>query len=329
MRLRKSDLHQRVNADLTLRYEHSGLTSFAGLELIRRYFSLIQLRAQIRQRLSSVLPGSDFGVSGMVLMILILIITGGRRLRHLGHLQRDPLVLRCCGLQRLPTAYSAGRWLARFDANAVDGLLDWNGMVTAQGVRACGLRRLTLDIDGSVVSTGLTVEGAERGYNPHRRKVPSYYPITAYEANSSQILRVHNRPGNVHDGKAAIEFLKDLAEQLVRSELDGLIWEFRFDGAFFRADVLDWLEDWEAEYAIKVPFYQWLDLQSFIAARKRWYRVDDQVDYFEKVLWVEAWQRYLPVTIYRRSVRHRTAKNYQLDLFVLPVLCGTAVMRHI
>jgi hypothetical protein len=251
----------------------------------------------------------------MVLMMLILIITGGRRLRHLGHLHHDPIVLRCCGLQRMPTAYSAGRWLAKFDANAVDGLLDWNEEVAAQGIKACGLRRLTLDIDGSVVSTGLTVEGAKRGYNPHRRKVPSYYPITAYEANSSQILRVHNRPGNVHDGKASIEFLDELAAQLVRSDLDGLIWEFRMDGAFFRADVLDWLEEWDAEYAIKVPFYQWLDLQSLIADRKRWYRVDDKVDYFEKQLWVEAWQRYLPVAIYRRSVGHKTAKNYQLDLF--------------
>jgi hypothetical protein len=315
VRLRKSDLPQRVNADLALRYEHNGLTSFAGLEFLQRYFCQIQLRSQIRRWLSPYLPNSDFGIPGLVLAILILIITGGRRLRHLGYLQSDPLVLRSCGLHRLPTDHTAGRWLAKFEQGDVDRLRQWNEEIVRSGIQACGLRRLTIDVDGSVVSTGLSVEGAKRGFNPHRRKVPSYYPITAYEANTSQILRVHNRPGNVHDGKASIEFLDELVAQLKRTELDELHWEVRFDGAFFRADVIDRLEHWGAEYAIKVPFYRWLDLQSVIAKRCRWFAVDDQVDYFETTLWVDAWQCRLPVVIYRKRVGHQSRKNYQLDLF--------------
>ena len=315
MRLRTSDLTRRVNADLTLRYCHQGLTSFAGLEFIRRYFSRIDLRAEIRRCLSNTLPKSDYGVCGMVLSILVLLITGGRRLRHLGFLQGDPVVGKCCGLSRLPSPYSVGRWLAKFDEAAVERLHVWNETVVARGIRVCGLKRLTLDVDGSVVSTGLTVEGARRGFNPHHRKVPSYYPITAYEANSSQILRVHNRPGNVHDGKASLDFLEALAAQLARTELDDLTWECRMDGAFFRADVIECLEDWDVEYAIKVPFYRWLDLQGLIARRKRWTSVDDQVDYFETNLWVKAWQRRLSVTLYRKRTHRQTRKNYQLDLF--------------
>ena len=65
-----------------------------------------------------------------------------------------------------------------------------------------GAARLTIDIDGSVVSTGLKAEGARCGYSPHRRKAPSYYPIGAYETNSGVMLNVLNRSGNVHDGKA-------------------------------------------------------------------------------------------------------------------------------
>ncbi|MDA1074180.1 MAG: IS1380 family transposase [Proteobacteria bacterium] len=315
MRLRKSELTQRVNADLTLRYDHEGLTSFAGLEFFRQYFGQIGLRDEIRRCLGRALPRSDFGIPGMVLVIVLLIITGGRRLRHLGYLQGDPIVHRCAGLDRLPTAYTVGRWLAKFDEDSVDRLRTWNETVVARGISACNLRRLTLDIDGSVVSTGLTVEGARRGFNPHHRKVPSYYPITAYEANSSQILRVHNRPGNVHDGKASIDFLTALAAQLERTGLADLLWEFRMDGAFFRADVIERLVEWGAEYAIKVPFYQWLDLQSLIVKRKRWKAIDDTVSYFEVNLPINAWQRTLPVVIYRKKVGHQTRKNYQLDLF--------------
>ena len=61
--------------------------------------------------------------------------------------------------------------------------LQWvNALLTARGIRQTAQRRLTIDVDGSVVSTGLRVAWAQRGYNPHHRKVPSYYPITAYEA---------------------------------------------------------------------------------------------------------------------------------------------------
>jgi hypothetical protein len=177
------------------------------------------------------------------------------------------------------------------------------------------LRRLTLDVDGSVVSTGLKVQGARRGFNPHRRKVPSSYPITAYEANTGQVLRVQNRAGNVHDGKASVEFLEALLAQLEQTLDRHHVLEMRMDGAFFRADVIDLLEAEGAEYAIKVPFYEWLGLKERVARRRRWRRVDDGVECFEQRIRVKAWSRTLRVVIYRKRVRHRTAKNYQLDLF--------------
>ena len=65
-----------------------------------------------------------------------------------------------------------------------------------------------------MVSPGLRVEGARRGFNPHRRKVPGYYPITAYEANTGQALRVSNQAGDVDGGKASLAFLGELFEQL-------------------------------------------------------------------------------------------------------------------
>ena len=71
-------------------------------------------------------------------------------------------------------------------------------------------RTLSIDIDGTVLCTGHKVGGACRGYNPHHRKVPSYYPITAYLADSGHFLRLHNRPGNVNDGASSIPFLFEL-----------------------------------------------------------------------------------------------------------------------
>jgi hypothetical protein len=245
MRWRRADLRGRVNGNLQLRFEHKGLTSYAGLEFVRRYFSIIGLPAMLRRELVF-LPRSDFGGATMILVLLALLISGGRRLRHLLYLD-DPVVLRFCGLKRLPTARTVGRWLGEFRSRHLAGLQWLNALVAARTIRHTGVRRLTIDVDGSVVSTGLQVEWAHRGFNPHRRKVPSYYPITAYEAQSGQVLRVHNRPGNVHDGKAALGFLRALLTQIATTLGGGYGLEFRMDGAFFRREIIALLERHGAE----------------------------------------------------------------------------------
>lgn len=316
MRCSKAELRRRVNGDLGFRYEAEGLTSFAGLELVRQYFSKLGLSGQIRRHVGRWLPASDFGGVAMVLLVLTLIISGGRRVRHLGYLGLDPLVLRSCGLARMPSARTVGRWLGGLDTASVQGLRRLNEALTLEVIRTAKLRRLTLDIDGSVVSTGLKVEGARRGFNPHHRRVPSYYPITAYEAQTGQVMAVANRPGNVHDGKASVVFIEELIGRL-RTELGSAsVLEFRMDSAFFREDVLDVLDSARAvEYAIKVPLYHWLGLKSLIGARRRWRRVDNTVSCFEHRLTLTPWGRRCRVAIYRKRVHHRSPKNFQLDLF--------------
>ena len=314
MRLSRADLRRRINGNLSLRYEASGLTSFAGLELIARFLRAFDFKAHLR-RIQAALPASDFGSVPMVLLVLVMLITGARRVRHVGYVDGDPLVERICGLGRMPTQHTLGRWLRAFDDRGVTALHGVNERLVGEIIDRSDLRRLTLDVDGSVVSTGLKVEGARRGFNPHRRKVPSYYPITAYEANTGQVLRVQNRSGNVHDGKASLGFLEDLFAQLENTLDRRHRLEMRMDGAFFREDVIDLLETEGAEYAIKVPFYEWLGLKERITRRRRWRRVDDGVECFEQRIRLSAWSRTLRVVIYRKQVRHRTAKNYQLDLF--------------
>jgi hypothetical protein len=121
----------------------------------------------------------------MVLLLLGLLIAGGRRLQHVLYLEGDPLIHRFCGLSKLPTPRSVGRWLASLTGRHVLDLLGLNSELVAQGLQRAQLRRLTIDVDGSVVCTGQQVQWAQRGFNPHHRKVPSYYPITAYEAQAA------------------------------------------------------------------------------------------------------------------------------------------------
>lgn len=305
----------RVKGNLQLRFEQQGLTSYAGLELVRRYFGMVGLMAMLRREFGGLMPRSDFGAPTMVLTILALLISGGRRLRHLLYLDGDPIVLRFCGLRRLPTPRTVGRWLSEFRVRHLLRLQRVNSLIAARAIRQAGVRRLTIDVDGSVVSTGLQVEWAQRGFNPHRHKVPSYYPITAYEAQSGQVLRVQNRPGNVHDGKASLGFLRALLTQIAATLGGGYGLEFRMDGAFFRREIIGLLEHHRAEYAIKVPFYPWMGLKARVQQTELWTRVDDEVWCAEHRVEPARWGQRLRVVVYRRRVGHETAKNFQLDLF--------------
>jgi hypothetical protein len=87
------------------------------------------------------------------------------------------------------------------------------------------------------------------------------------------------------------------------------------DAAFFRQDVLNWLTARGAGYGIKVPFYHWLDLQQYIRSKPTWTRVGQDVSGFVVPAAATPWGKPLWVAIYRKKVRHRTAKNFQLDLF--------------
>ncbi len=87
------------------------------------------------------------------------------------------------------------------------------------------------------------------------------------------------------------------------------------DGAFFREDVLTWLGARRAGFAVKVPFYHWLDLQQYIRRQKSWTHVARDVSGFVVPAVDTPWGCTLWVAIYRRKVAHQTAKNFQLDLF--------------
>ncbi len=315
MRRRKADLPGRVNANLALEFGDLQLTSYAGLELFNQYLRRVEFNRVVREAFAGAPLGGDFGAVAMVRLLVGLLVIGGRRLRHLAFAADDPVFRRFCQMRVIPTARTVSRWLTAFTVTTVERLQRVNAAVIAQVVPGLRLRTITIDVDGVVVSTGVQVERAFRGFNPHHRKVPSYYPILAHLAETTHILRVKNRSGHVHDGKASLPFLRDLWAQVAATTPAGQTVRFRMDGALFRQDVLRWLEARGAGYAIKVPFYRWLDLQQYIRATPTWTRVAPDISGMVVPAATTPWTRPLWVAIYRKRVQHQTAKNFQLDLF--------------
>jgi hypothetical protein len=313
--LSRADFHSACKSFFKIEFASQDITAFGGLELIRRYLALIQLGRRVQKVFARYDLGGDYRAIDMILVMVVLILAGGRRLDHLNYLCQDPLVKRFCGLLRLPRERSVARWLKRFTHKSLMALVELNSQIVGEAIEQQKLGRLTFDIDGSVITTGASVSWAFRGFNPHHRKNPSYYPILAHLAQTGHILRVKNRPGNVHDSKGALAFLRDLIDD-VRIRLGRTLpLEFRMDAAFFQRDIIELLERRRAEYAIKVPFFKWLGLVPVIRERQRWQALREGMGCFEFSLHIAAWEKTLRVVVYRKPVHHETKKNYQLDLF--------------
>jgi hypothetical protein len=315
MRRGKRTAAARVNGQLRLQFGDERLTSFAGLEVLARHLHFLAFNARLRETFHRVRLSGDYSVVSMVRLFLAMFWVGARRLRHVRFLSRDPLILRFAGLRLLPDERTLSRWLGRFNQRSLRALSVFNSDLVFEAIRRLRLRTLTFDLDGTVVSTGTQVDWAFRGFNPHHRKVPSYYPILAHLAETGQILAVKNRPGNVHDGKRGVDFLRDLV-RLVRSHLGRKVrLQIRMDGAFFQREIIDTVRSHQVDFAIKVPMHRWLDLKPRIQMRTKWQRVADGVSAFEMVLPVRPWGLTLRVVCYRKRVFHLTAKNFQFDLF--------------
>jgi hypothetical protein len=315
MRLTVSALREAVKRDLPVVFSAERLTSYAGLELVSRYLRRLQLNRRVRRVLAPFEVGSDYGALRMILVVVGLVLVGGRRIQHLRHLGRDPLFARFCGLRRLPTDRTVVNWPKRFTMPAVRALGTLVTDLVFEQVERLQLRRLTIDLDGTVLRTGTQVRWAVRGFNPHHPKDPSYYPLLAHLAQTGQILRVKNRPGNVNDCRGAEEMVRELVGEIRSRFGRRLPIEFRMDCAFFQANLLKRLARLGCAYAIKVPFWQWLGLKKLVAVQKDWIRITQNVDAFETMLDIAQWDLSLRVVVYRKRVHHRSPKNFQLDLF--------------
>lgn len=318
MRLRNSEIHDRINGNLEIEFTDQKLTSFSGLELFNRYFRAIRLRAMIKLAFRRSGIGGDYKIPELVLTFTALWLCGGNRLRHIRYLSSDWLVKRIVGVKRMATERTLSRWLKRFTPAALDTLLSINTSLVLGALQVLSLKRITLDFDGTVLSTGDEVENAARGYNPHKRFARSYYPFLCHVAQTGHFLRVKNRRGNHHDSKGGSLAMISNCIREVRERMGSFVTiEVRLDSAFFSERILRFLIKLGIPYAVKMPLWKWTGAKELINQRERWNVASADLSYFETTLHLKKWKVAVPVIIYRKCLTKNNLKpkTFQLDLF--------------
>ncbi len=315
MRLGNHKIHQRIKSNLVIEFAHQQLTSYSGLELIKRYFRIISLNNRIRQAFRAHQLCGDYTVVDMILVFVALWLVGGDRLRHIEWISDDPLVKRLCELTSLPSYRTLSRWLCQFTNDSLQALVTLNSKIVFEKLEELELGTITLEFDGTVLSCGDTVAWAFRGYNPHNRHAKSYYPLLCHVAQTGHFLQVRNRPGNVHDGKSfGLTVIRDCIEQ-VREKLPHVRIEVRMDSAFFQEEILKFLTREHIRFAVKVPMWKWLRLKDTINSRERWNHAGKTLAWFKSHIQLECWDMELDLTFFREKLSDHPKKGHQFDLF--------------
>src|SRR5205807_7658037 len=98
MRLSVGTLRQAVKRDLPIAFVPQQLTSYGGLELLRRYLRQLEIPRRLHAACTAV--GGDYSGARLALLLMALLYVGARRLEHLQYLVGDPLIRRFAGLAR-------------------------------------------------------------------------------------------------------------------------------------------------------------------------------------------------------------------------------------
>lgn len=310
----KADILTRVHKIPELRFEDQQLTSYAGLAIIQAFFTRLNLKVRLKSCFDHLPSSAIFGNHIITLVLIVHLMLGYRKLRDIEYYQDDLMALRLLGLRKMPDVSTISRALMTIDAKDIANLRRFCRELSLARLHAVQLRRVTLDFDGSVLSTGRWAEGAAVGFNKKKKGQRSYYPLFCMIAQLGLVLDVLPRSGNVHDSNGAREFILACIEH-VRTACPGIVIEVRMDSAFFSDEIVGALERDGIEFTISVPFERFAELRSMIEAKKRWKRFDPVVSYFDTPWKPKSWNSRFRFLFIRQKVKKQSKEPVQLDLF--------------
>ena len=314
MKSSKAQIQAKFHKIPMIRFEHQRLTSFSGLLIFQVLFKRIKLKQRLKECFRHLKVTPIFGRHLVVMLLIVHLIIGFRRLRDVDYYRDDPLVLRLMGLHKLPDVSTISRALSEMESKEVEKVRELSRSLVIEGLIRERLPRLTLDFDGSVQSTKSHAEGTAVGFNKQKKGARSYYPLFCTVAQTGQFLDVYHRPGNVHDSNGADQFMMQCFEESKKG-LKNTIFESRIDSAFFSEKILSVYDNNHVIFSASVPFERFPQLKEMIEQRKRWSTIDQEWSYFESNWKPKSWDTTYRFIFIRRKNKKQQKGPLQLHLF--------------
>lgn len=173
-----------------------------GIGLVHQLARQIGLIDAIDRHVHVLKRHRPYHESDHVLNLAYNALCGGIRLEDIELRRNDEVFLNALGTERIPDPTTAGDFCRRFDELAIYMLMHATDRarlnVWARQPKAF-FDRATIDLDGSLVgTTGACKEGMDISY----KGTWGYHPLIVSLAETGEVLRLVNRPGNrpSHEG---------------------------------------------------------------------------------------------------------------------------------
>lgn len=309
MRYNKRTLIARRNKILPVKFVRQDMTTFSGLSLIDHYLRLYGIHRRLKKAMNGYGFRGDYSIGDILFMLLVMLLVGAERLQHLDYLCSDPLFHRTARLTRIPHRTKLSKALKQFTSDSLKALIELNSKLVMEKLQELELTEITIDLDGTVVSTRGNPSWAVKGYNPVKKGAKSYFPLTAHIGETGHFLTIINRPGNVHDSNRA-----SVVIQTIRKQLPQFSVRLRADSAFCVPEVINDLLFKNLPFAIKAPFWKLITLKGAAQQRKRWFKINRRWSYFWVKKPIKSLEHEHHVIILRKKIGD-PQDHFQLNLF--------------
>lgn len=284
------------------------VTAWGGLALLKRMLDGMGFREALA---SWGLPaaGSNRGYdpAQLIEQFIVSIWCGACRFAHAETVRMDATLTRLFGWPKAAGHKAILRLFSRFDMVA-------NERVQAEAYRwffgqISALKRVTLDVDSTVITRHGTQDGAARGYNPGRRGRLSHHPLLAFVAEARLVANFWLRPGNTHSANNILQFLESTFHHLGDKGV-GLL---RADSGFFDEAVFSLLEERRIPYIIAARLTP--PLQRALYQATGWWALETGLELTELRYAAGTWSIPRRLIVVRQSIKRREAPGKNLSLF--------------
>jgi len=203
------DLSQPMVRAANVHYELAGRavgTAYGGIGLIHELVRELQLAEAIDARLQLFKVHLPYHESDHVLNLAYLALCDGRCLEDLELRRQDEGYLNALGASRIPDPTTAGDFCRRFRPEHLAALQSAYDVARRQiwaRQPAAFFDCAQIDADGTMVETAAE---CKQGIDISYKGVWGYHPLLVTLANTGEVLRLANRPGNrpSHEGAAPL-----------------------------------------------------------------------------------------------------------------------------
>ena len=118
----KAQIYTKFHKIPEINFEERQLTSFVGVLIFQVLFKRLRLKQKLKNCFSHLKLSPIFGHHIIVLLLIVHLILGFRRIREIDYYREDPMILRLMGLKKLPDASTISRSLALLDDRSVENV---------------------------------------------------------------------------------------------------------------------------------------------------------------------------------------------------------------